>query len=74
MWAIAALAHEREDSHMKRLVAAPLWFLVGWYVGTAAAWVLDVSPALGVVLAVVASAFVLADPRRVIWQTAPRHS
>jgi hypothetical protein len=52
---------------MKRLVAASLWFLVGWTVGAAGAVVLGVSPALGPILAVATAGIVIADPRQIIW-------
>lgn len=52
---------------MKRLIAASLWFLVGWYVGAAATWALDLGVALGPILAVVGASVVLADPGSVIW-------
>lgn len=52
---------------MKRLVAAALWSLVGWYAGAVGAWALDLSPALGPILAVALAGIVVADPRRIIW-------
>jgi len=52
---------------MKRLIAAPLWFLVGWYLGAAVSWALGLSPALGPVLAVAMAGLLVTDPRRLIW-------
>lgn len=53
--------------HMKRLLAAPLWFIDGWFVGAAAALALGVSPVLAPILALATAGIVVADPRRVIW-------
>lgn len=52
---------------MKRFVAASLWFFVGWYLGTAAAWLLAFSPSFGPILAVALAGIVFADPRAAIW-------
>jgi hypothetical protein len=52
---------------MKRIAAAPLWFLVGWYAGSAIAWVLGVGPVLAPIVAVALTGLVVADPLRVIW-------
>jgi hypothetical protein len=52
---------------MKRIAAAPLWFLVGWYLGSAVAWFTGVGPLLAPIAAVALAALVVADPRHVIW-------
>lgn len=52
---------------MKRIVAAPLWFLVGWYIGSATAWALGLDPLVAPMAAVALAAFVVADPRGIIW-------
>lgn len=52
---------------MKRIVAAPLWFLVGWYLGSASAWALGLGPLVAPIAAMALAAFVVADPRRIIW-------
>jgi hypothetical protein len=53
---------------MKRIVAAPLWFLVGWYIGSAAAWSLGLGPLVAPIVAVGLAALIVVDPRRVIWE------
>lgn len=51
----------------KRIAAAGLWFLVGWFVGDALGYVLGVGDALGLIYGI-AAAFVFAgDPLGVIW-------
>jgi hypothetical protein len=52
---------------MKRIAAAPLWFLVGWYVGSVVAWTLGLGPLVAPVAAVALATFVVADPRGLIW-------
>jgi hypothetical protein len=52
---------------MKRIAAAPLWFLVGWFVGSALAWTLGLGPFVAPVLAVTTATFIVADPLRLIW-------
>jgi len=52
---------------MKRIVAAPLWFLVGWYVGSVAAWTLGLGPLVAPIVAVGLATLIVVDPRRVIW-------
>jgi hypothetical protein len=56
-----------DDAAMKRIAAAPLWFLVGWYLGSAASWILGVGPLLAPVMAVALTGLVIADPRQIIW-------
>lgn len=51
----------------KRALAAVLWAVMGWYIGAAIAWFLDLGPALGPILAVAAAAIVAGDPRGIIW-------
>jgi hypothetical protein len=53
---------------MKRIVAAPLWFLVGWYIGSAAAWSLGLGPLVAPIVAVALAALIVVDPRRMIWE------
>jgi hypothetical protein len=52
---------------MKRIAAAPLWFLVGWYVGSATAWAFGLGPLLAPIAAVALATLVVADPSRIIW-------
>jgi membrane protein DedA with SNARE-associated domain len=59
---------------MKRLVAAPLWFLVGWYLGSVAAWSLGLGPWLAPIVAVSLAALIVADPWRVIWDRGARNT
>jgi hypothetical protein len=52
---------------MKRIAAAPLWFLLGWYVGSVVAWTVGLGPFVAPVAAVSLATFVTADPLRLIW-------
>ena len=52
---------------MKRLVAAPLWFLVGWYVASVIAWTFSLGPLLAPIVGVALATLIVLDPRRVIW-------
>ena len=52
---------------MKRIAAATLWFLVGWYVGSVAAFALGLGPLLAPIMGVALAGIVVADPRRIIW-------
>ena len=52
---------------MKRLVAAPLWFLVGWYIGAATAWILGLSPVIAPILGFALASLIVVDPRHIIW-------
>jgi hypothetical protein len=52
---------------MKRLVAATLWFVNGWFFGAVAAWAFGVSPVLAPILALATAGIILADPRQIIW-------
>ena len=56
---------------MKRIAAAPLWFLVGWFMGSAVAWAFGLSALLAPIVALALAGFVVADPRGVIWNQAP---
>jgi hypothetical protein len=52
---------------MKRIAAAPLWFMVGWFIGSMTAWILGFGPFLAPIVAVALASLVVADPRHVIW-------
>jgi len=54
---------------MKRIAATPLWFLLGWYVGSVAALALGVGPLLAPIMAVAFAGLVIADPLRIIWSS-----
>jgi len=56
---------------MKRIAAAPLWFLVGWFMGSAVAWAFGLSALLAPIVALALAGIVFADPRGVIWNQAP---
>jgi hypothetical protein len=56
---------------MKRIAAAPLWFFVGWFVGSAAAWTFGLGAFLAPMTALVLTGIVVADPRGVIWNSRP---
>jgi len=51
-----------------RIVAVPLWFLTGWFVGAILAFALGISPILAPVAAVATAALFAGDPRHVIWR------
>jgi len=51
----------------RRLLSGVLWFLCGWYLGAAIAWMLALDPILAPMLAVAAGCLVMVDPRHVIW-------
>jgi hypothetical protein len=52
---------------MKRIAAAPLWFLVGWYSGSVAAWSLGLGTYVAPLVAIALATLVVADPLRLIW-------
>ncbi len=52
---------------MKRIAAVPLWFLVGWYLGSATGWMLGIGPVFAPIMATAVTALVVVDPRRYIW-------
>lgn len=58
---------------MKRIAAAPLWFMVGWFIGSFAAWTLGISPLLAPLVAVALASLIVADPRHVIWARPAAH-
>lgn len=51
----------------KRLLAAFLWSVTGWYVGALVSWMLSVGEVLPFVMAASAALLVAGDPRRAIW-------
>ena len=51
----------------KRILAAMLWFYVGWYAGAILADVFGVSPFLGPIIGAAAAGLIVGDPRRLIW-------
>ena len=52
---------------MKRFAAAPLWFLVGWYVGSVVAWTMGLGPFVAPIAAVALAIFIVADPLHLLW-------
>jgi hypothetical protein len=50
-----------------RVLASVLWFHVGWLGGSVLAFGLGLPNMLGPIMAVSATALLLLDPRRVIW-------
>jgi hypothetical protein len=52
----------------KRIAAAGLWFLVGWFVGDVFAYALGLPEVLAVVLGTAAAVIFAGDPFRVIWK------
>ena len=57
---------------MKRIAAAPLWFLVGWFIGSAVAWAFGLNALLAPIAAFALAGIVVGDPRGVIWNDGPR--
>lgn len=55
----------------KRLVAAVLWFIAGWVVGSIFAFGLGLSWVIGPALALAVAWFIAVDPRRMIWVAEP---
>jgi len=56
----------------KRIAAALLWFLTGWYAWALLAATLDLTPLFGPVLGTILAALIAGDPMHRIW--APRAS
>lgn len=50
-----------------RIVSTILWSLAGWSLAAAFATILGVSPLIGPVVGTVWGAFVLVDPKHVLW-------
>lgn len=62
----------RHPLHMKkRILAAFLWFYVGWYMGAMLADLVGLSPAFGPILGTAMAAVIVGDPRRLIWPARP---
>jgi hypothetical protein len=61
-----------DHSRMKRIAAAPLWFLVGWFVGSAVGWGFGLNELLAPILAFALAGVVVGDPRGLIWDDSPR--
>ena len=53
---------------MKQIAAAPLWFLVGWFVGSVVAWTLGLGEFVAPIAAVALATFIVADPLHLIWE------
>ncbi len=57
----------------KRILAAMLWFYVGWYAGAMLAEMIGVSALLGPLIGAAAAGLIAGDPRHIIWKRrAPR--
>jgi hypothetical protein len=50
-----------------RVIAIPLWFVAGWFVGAMVAWMLGLTALIAPAVGVAAAAFVYFDPRNVFW-------
>ena len=59
---------------VKRLVAAPLWFLTMWWAYAIAAYFLGLPAGGGVIVGALAAAFVFMDPTGVFWGPKTRRS
>jgi hypothetical protein len=53
----------------KRVLAAFLWFYVGWYAGALFADFLGLSQFIGPLLGAALAAIIVGDPRHLIWTT-----
>ncbi len=56
----------------KRVLAAFLWFIAGWYAGAMLAVLLGISPVLGPIIGAAAAGLIAGDPRRIIWTSRDR--
>jgi hypothetical protein len=64
-----------DDAGMKkRAFASVLWFVTGYFVGAAAAYVLGATMLIAPVVGVAAAAVIAVDPRHAIWTTSPAGS
>ena len=52
---------------LKRVLAALMWFYVGWYAGNLLADFLGISLILGPIIGAALAVLIVGDPRRVIW-------
>jgi hypothetical protein len=52
---------------LKRVLAALMWFYVGWYGGNLLADFLGISLVLGPIIGAALAMLIVGDPRRVIW-------
>jgi hypothetical protein len=66
-WAIACVVTADDHPHMKRIAAAPLWFLLGWFVGSVVAWTFDLNGLLAPTIALLLAGFVVGDPAGLFW-------
>ena len=71
-WAIVPLDGGVDHSRMKRIAAAPLWFLVGWVMGSAVGWGFGLNELLAPIAAFALAGIVVGDPRGFIWNDGPR--
>ena len=51
-----------------RMISGALWFLAGWAVGATIAFVLGLNPTVGPLVGIAWAAFVVADPRHLLWR------
>ena len=51
-----------------RIVSGALWFLAGWAIATTIAFVLGLNQVVGPLVGIIWAAFVVADPRHLLWQ------
>lgn len=53
---------------VKRIVAAPLWFLAVWTIWSLVAYALALPFGAGAILGALAAAFILLDPTGALWR------
>jgi hypothetical protein len=51
-----------------RITSGALWFLAGWAVGAAIAFAFGLNSTVGPLIGIAWAAFVMADPRRLLWR------
>jgi hypothetical protein len=53
-----------------RIISGALWFLAGWAAWATIAFFLGLNPAVGPLVGIAWAAFVVADPRHLLWRAA----
>ena len=57
---------------VKRIAAAVLWFVSGWYLGAMVAYILGISAVLGPIFAIALAVVIAGDPMHRIWEIQDR--
>ena len=64
---VSAEGRHHDARMLKRVLAALMWFYVGWYGGNLLADFLGVSLVLGPIIGAALAMLIVGDPRRIIW-------